>query len=94
VSDTGKTFSKIIGTGSYLPEKILTNADLEHMVETSDEWIVSRTGIRERHIAAEDETTCDMSEKAARLAMETRPGFSFYCLFAAGAPGHTWLSRI
>ena len=71
MSDTGKTFSKIIGTGSYLPEKILTNADLEHMVETSDEWIVSRTGIRERHIAAEGETTCDMSEKAARLAMES-----------------------
>ena len=51
------TFSRIAGTGSYLPERILTNADLEKIVETSDEWIVSRSGIRERHIAAEGETT-------------------------------------
>jgi 3-oxoacyl-[acyl-carrier-protein] synthase-3 len=71
VSDTGKTYSRIIGTGSYLPEKILTNTDLENMVETSDEWIVARTGISERHIAAEGETTCDMAEQAARLAMES-----------------------
>jgi 3-oxoacyl-[acyl-carrier-protein] synthase-3 len=71
VKKTALTHSRIIGTGSYLPEKILTNTDLEHMVETSDEWIVSRTGIRERHIAAEGETTSDLSEKAARLAMES-----------------------
>ena len=71
MSDTGKTYSRIIGTGSYLPEKILTNTDLENMVETSDEWIVARTGISERHIAAEGETTCDMAEQAARLAMES-----------------------
>ena len=64
------TYSRITGTGSYLPEKTLTNTDLEHMVETSDEWIVARTGIRERHIAAEGETTCDLAEKAARAAME------------------------
>jgi 3-oxoacyl-[acyl-carrier-protein] synthase-3 len=63
-------YSKIVGTGGYLPEKILTNADLEKMVETSDEWITTRTGIKERHIAAEGETTCDLAEKAARLAIE------------------------
>lgn len=64
------TYSRITGTGSYLPEKTLTNTDLEHMVETSDEWIVARTGIRERHIAAEGETTCDLAEHAARAAMQ------------------------
>ena len=63
-------YSKIVGTGGYLPEKVLTNADLEKMVETSDEWITSRTGIKERHIAAEGETTCDLAEQAARLAIE------------------------
>ncbi|MGZ5584736.1 MAG: 3-oxoacyl-ACP synthase, partial [Usitatibacter sp.] len=47
------TFSRITGTGGYLPEKLLTNKDLETLVDTSDEWIVSRTGIRERHIAAD-----------------------------------------
>ena len=64
------TYSRIAGTGSYLPEKVLTNADLEKMVETSDQWIQDRTGIRERHIAAENETTCDLAEKAARNAMD------------------------
>ncbi len=63
-------YSRIIGTGGYLPERILTNADLERMVETTTEWIVSRTGIRKRHIAAENETTCDLAERAARQAME------------------------
>ena len=71
MNDVAKTYSRIIGTGSYLPEKTLTNKDLENMVETSDEWIVARTGIRERHIAAEGETTCDMAEQAARLAMKS-----------------------
>jgi 3-oxoacyl-[acyl-carrier-protein] synthase-3 len=61
--------SKIIGTGSYLPERVLTNADLEKMVDTSDEWIRSRTGIEKRHIAAEDETTCDLAEQAALNAI-------------------------
>jgi 3-oxoacyl-[acyl-carrier-protein] synthase-3 len=60
----------ILGTGSYLPEKILTNHDLEKMVETSDEWIVTRTGIRERHIAAPDEATSDMAAAAALRALE------------------------
>ncbi|HIF51060.1 MAG TPA: ketoacyl-ACP synthase III [Thiotrichaceae bacterium] len=62
-------YSKIIGTGSYLPERVLTNADLEKMVDTSDEWIRSRTGIEKRHIAAEDETTCDLAEQAALNAI-------------------------
>ncbi len=60
----------ILGTGSYLPERILTNADLEKMVETSDDWITTRTGIRERRIAAEDEATSDLAAKAAERAME------------------------
>jgi 3-oxoacyl-[acyl-carrier-protein] synthase-3 len=55
----------IIGTGSYLPEKVLSNADLEKMVDTSDEWIRTRTGIRERRIAADDEYTSDLAAKAA-----------------------------
>ena len=63
------TYSNIIGTGGYLPEKILTNFDLEKMVETSDQWIRERTGIEKRHIAAEGETTCDMAEQASRQAM-------------------------
>jgi 3-oxoacyl-[acyl-carrier-protein] synthase-3 len=63
-------YSRITGTGSYLPERVLTNSELESMVETSDEWIRSRTGIEKRHIAAEDETTCDLAEKAALKAIE------------------------
>jgi len=62
-------YARITGTGSYLPEKILSNADLEKMVDTSDEWISERTGIRKRHIAGEGETTCDLVEKAARHAI-------------------------
>ncbi len=64
------TFARITGTGSYLPEKVLTNADLEAMVETSDEWIRERTGIRQRHIVADGEATCDLAERAARSALE------------------------
>lgn len=63
-------YSKIIGTGSYLPEKILTNHDLESMVDTSDEWITERTGIKKRHVAAEDETTTDLAFAAASKAIE------------------------
>ena len=62
--------SRIAGTGSYLPEKILTNADLEKLVDTSDEWIHSRTGIRQRHVAAEGQTTSDLAERAARAALD------------------------
>ncbi len=64
------THSQVIGTGGYLPEKVLTNAELETMVETSDAWIFERTGIRERHIAAPEQTTCDLAEAAARRAIE------------------------
>ncbi|OAD19505.1 3-oxoacyl-(acyl carrier protein) synthase III, partial [Candidatus Thiomargarita nelsonii] len=63
------TYSRIIGTGGYLPEKILTNADLEKLVNTSDQWIVERTGIRSRHLAADDQDTCDLAEEAARRAL-------------------------
>jgi len=63
-------YSRIAGTGSYLPEKILTNAELERMVETNDEWIVSRTGIRERRIAAEGELTSDLALHASQRAIE------------------------
>jgi 3-oxoacyl-[acyl-carrier-protein] synthase-3 len=62
--------SRIIGTGSYLPDQILTNADLEKKVETTDEWIRTRTGIRERRIAADEETTSDMAARAARRVVE------------------------
>ncbi len=63
-------YSRIAGTGSYLPKKILTNLDLERTVDTSDEWIFTRTGIRQRHIAADDETTSDLALNAARRAIE------------------------
>jgi 3-oxoacyl-[acyl-carrier-protein] synthase-3 len=62
--------SRITGTGSYLPAKLVTNKDLEALVETSDDWIVSRTGIRERHIAAEGEFTSDLALHACRTALE------------------------
>ena len=62
-------YSRIAGTGSYLPEKVLTNAELEKLVETSDEWIRTRTGIERRHIAAPDETSSSMAEHAARRAL-------------------------
>ena len=62
-------YSRIAGTGSYLPKKILSNAELEKMVDTTDEWIFSRTGIRERHIVAEDEFTSDLALHAARQAI-------------------------
>ena len=60
----------IIGTGSYVPEKVLTNEDLSRIVDTSDEWITTRTGIKERRIAAKDENTSDMAAKAALNAIE------------------------
>lgn len=63
-------YSKIIGTGSYLPTKVLTNFDLEKLVETSHDWIVTRSGIVERHFAAEDEQASDMAAHASRRALE------------------------
>ena len=63
-------YSRIIGTGSYLPAKVLTNADLAGTVDTSDEWIQQRTGIRERHIAADNESASDLALQASRRALE------------------------
>ena len=63
-------YSKVIGTGSYLPEKVLTNHDLENMVDTSDSWIRSRTGIEQRHIAADNEMASDLALNACRKAMK------------------------
>lgn len=62
--------ARIVGTGSYLPERVLTNSDLEKMVETSDEWIFTRTGIKERRLAREDEFTSDMGAEAGKRAIE------------------------
>ena len=62
-------YSRIAGTGSYLPEKIMTNADLERIIDTSDEWIRSRTGISQRHVVVDGQTTTDLAEQAARRAM-------------------------
>jgi len=64
------TYSRIAGTGSYLPEKVLTNHDLEKMMDTSDDWIRERTGIKRRHIAAEDEATSDLALAAANQALD------------------------
>jgi 3-oxoacyl-[acyl-carrier-protein] synthase-3 len=64
-------YSRIVATGKYLPQRVLTNAELEKMVETTDEWIRTRTGIERRHIAADDETTSDLAYKASLAALET-----------------------
>ena len=83
------THSRITGTGGYLPRKVLTNKDLEALVETSDEWIVARTGIRERHIAADDEYTSDLATCAARQALEAAgrtPGDVDLILVATSTP--------
>jgi len=65
------TFSRITGTGGYLPDKVMTNHDLEKIVETSDQWIRERTGISKRHIAADGQNTVDLAEHAARRALES-----------------------
>ena len=70
MSNSARVYSRIAGTGSYLPSKVLTNEDLSKIVDTSDEWIASRTGIRERHIAAEGETTVDLAYQASLRALE------------------------
>jgi len=64
------TYSRIVGTGRYLPERIMTNFDLEKIVDTTDEWIRTRTGVERRHVAAEDQTTSDMCVEAAKIAIE------------------------
>ena len=62
-------YARVAGIGSYLPEKVVTNKDLEKMMDTSDEWIRERTGIKRRHIAADDETTASLGVEAAKRAM-------------------------
>jgi len=64
------TYSRIAGTGRYLPERIMTNADLEKIIDTSDEWIRTRTGVERRHVCADDQTTSDMCIEAAKIAIE------------------------
>jgi 3-oxoacyl-[acyl-carrier-protein] synthase-3 len=63
--------SVLRATGSYLPERVITNAEMERLVDTSDEWIVQRTGIRERHVAAETQSTSDLAIEAAKRALES-----------------------
>ena len=63
-------YAKIVGTGSYLPERVVTNKDLEKIVDTNDEWIVTRTGIRERHYAADDQNASDLALIACQRAMQ------------------------
>jgi 3-oxoacyl-[acyl-carrier-protein] synthase-3 len=70
MSQTKPVYASFRSIGAYVPEKILSNADLEKMVDTTDEWITKRTGIKERHLAADDEVTSDMGAKAAQLAIE------------------------
>ena len=65
------TYARIIGTGGYLPENIMTNSDLEKIVDTTDQWIQERTGIEQRHIAVEGQTMVDLAEAASRLAIES-----------------------
>jgi 3-oxoacyl-[acyl-carrier-protein] synthase-3 len=82
-------YSRLAGTGSYLPAKVITNHDLEKMVETSDDWIRSRTGIERRHVAAEGETTVDLAEHAARRALEAAgvaPGDVDFIAFGTTTP--------
>lgn len=90
---TGK--AKIVGVGSYLPEKILSNTDLEKMVETTDEWITSRTGMKERRLAAENECTSDMGYEAAKRAIQDagiEPKEIDLILFATITPDYTFPS--
>ena len=68
--EQGRTRARILGTGCYVPEKILTNADLERIVETTDEWITTRTGIKERHVAAPDQASSDLAYEAAVRALD------------------------
>ena len=63
-------YARIIGTGSYLPERVLTNDELAQQVDTSDDWITTRTGIKQRHIAAEGETSSDLALQASRAALQ------------------------
>jgi len=88
-------YARIAGTGSYLPEKILTNADLEQLIDTTADWIVERTGVEERHIAAPDETTCDLAERASRRALDAAgldPGDIDLIILGTTTPDHIFPS--
>ena len=88
-------YSRIIGTGGYLPERVLSNADLEKMVDTSDQWIVERTGINKRHILADHETTSSMAEAASRNALEAagiKPEDLGLIIVATSTPDRTFPS--
>lgn len=83
------SYARIIGTGGYLPKNVMTNHDLEKIVETSDQWIRERTGIEQRHIAADDETTVDLAEQASRSAIEAAgidPADIDLIIFATSTP--------
>ena len=85
--------SQVIGVGSALPRRVLTNAELALMVDTSDEWIVQRTGIRQRHIASDDETTASLGEAAARAALahaELTPDDIDLIILATSTPNNTF----
>ena len=85
--------SVLLGAGSALPRRIVRNADLEGVVETSDEWIVQRTGIRQRHIAGDDETTASLGEAAARAALDAaglQPGDIDLIVLATSTPNNTF----
>jgi 3-oxoacyl-[acyl-carrier-protein] synthase-3 len=87
--------ARIIGTGSYLPSKVLTNADLEKLVDTSDEWIQTRTGIRTRHMAADDEATSDLAYHAGMAALQMGgldPADLDMILVATATPDHVFPS--
>ena len=79
----------ILGVGHYVPEKTLTNFDLEKMVDTSDEWITERTGIKQRHIAAPEEATSDLAYNAAVKALGTHPYSPYSTTFLNGANSHS-----
>lgn len=88
-------YSRITGTGRYLPEKILTNADLEKLVDTTDEWIVARTGIKQRHIIADDQMTSDLATQAAHHALQAadlQPDDINLIIVATTTPDHTFPS--
>ena len=85
--------ARVIGTGAYLPARVMTNDDLARIVDTSDAWIVERTGIRERHIAAEGELTSDLASAAARAALvsaDLRPASLDLIVVATSTPDHTF----
>jgi 3-oxoacyl-[acyl-carrier-protein] synthase-3 len=80
-------YSRIIGTGSYLPERVLANAELEGMVDTTDAWIRSRTGIERRHLAAAHHTTCDLAEAQSGACSGVVRIGSHACANSLGASG-------